>query len=714
LTLPAPLPKHAAKLKDFTVPETVEYRREGPIAVVVVNHPPVNALNIPMRKGLVEALQRAREDREVEAVVIAAAGRTFIAGADITEFNKPPVPPTTIDVIEAIDAMPKPVVAALHGTPLGGGLEVALGCHFRVAAPGTRLGLPEIKLGLMPGAGGTQRLPRLVGMDKAMAMILSGDPIDADDALKYGLVDEIASGELLPAAIAFATNVVATKKPLSRAREREEKLKDLRANPAKFDEMAAPYLKRSRGQHAPARAIEALRWTIDVPVADALIRERDTFLELKNGDQSKAQRHIFFAEREAAKVADLPKDVKPRDIKSAAVIGGGTMGGGIAMCFANAGIPVTILETSDEALKRGLNIVAKNYQASAKRGGLSSEDVDIRLGLMTGTTDTSSLGHADMVIEAVFEDMGVKREVFGKLDAATKPDAILATNTSYLDVNEIAHFTQRPQSVLGMHFFSPANVMKLLEIVRGADTRPEMLATAISVARKIGKVPVVVGVCHGFVGNRILRVRSTEAERLLLEGALPQDIDGALTAFGFPLGPFGVTDLAGLDISWRMRKAQGARAEIADQLCEMGRFGQKTGKGFYLYETGSRAPKPDPEVEALIVATSKRLGIERKQMSREEITERLLFPMINEGARILEEGIAQRPSDIDVIWVYGYGFPAWRGGLMYYADQVGLPRIRDRLTEFAGITGDRKLEPAPLLVKLANEGGSFGSLNKKD
>jgi 3-hydroxyacyl-CoA dehydrogenase len=700
-------------LKDFSVPDVVEFRREGPIAVITVNHPPVNALNIPMRTGLVAALQRAREDKDVEAVVLTAAGRTFIAGADITEFNKPPVPPTTGDVIETLDAMPKPVVAALHGTPLGGGLEVALGCHFRVAAPGTRLGLPEIKLGLMPGAGGTQRLPRLVGMDKAMSMILSGDPIDAEDALKFGLVDEIASGDLLPAAIAFAKDVVAKNKPLARARDREEKLSELRANPAKFDELAAPYLKRSRGQHAPAKAIEALRWTLDVPVAEALIRERDTFHALKNGEQSKAQRHIFFAEREAARVADL-KDVKARDIRKAAVIGGGTMGGGIAMCFANAGIPITILETSDEALKRGLDLVTKNYQASAKRGGLTSEEVDVRLGLMTGTTDMAALAQVDMVIEAVFEDIGVKREVFGKLDDVSKDDAILATNTSYLDVNEIAHFTDRPGSVLGMHFFSPANVMKLLEIVRGADTRPEMLATAISVARKIGKVPVVVGVCHGFVGNRILRVRSTEAERLLLEGALPQDIDGALTAFGFPLGPFGVTDLAGLDISWRMRKAQGARAEIADQLCEMGRFGQKTGKGFYLYEAGSRTPKPDPEVEALIVATSKRLGIERRPMSREEITERLLFPMINEGARILEEGIAQRPGDIDVIWVYGYGFPAWRGGLMYYADQVGLPRIRDRLTEFAKITGDRKLEPSPLLVRLANEGKSFGSLSGKE
>ena len=696
------------------MPDVVEFRREGPIAVITVNNPPVNALNSAMRKGLTEALQHAREDAAVEAAVIAAAGRTFIAGADITEFNKPPIPPTTIDVIETIDAMPKPVVAALHGTPLGGGLEVALGCHFRVAAPNTRLGLPEIKLGLMPGAGGTQRLPRLIGLEKAMAMILSGDPIDADEALKLGLVDEIAAGDLVAATIAFAKNIVATKRPLSRVRDREDKLAALRANPAKFDEMAAPYLKRTRGQHAPAKAIEALRWTLDVPVAEALIRERDTFLALKNGEQSKAQRHIFFAEREAAKVSDLPKDVKPRDIKSAGVIGSGTMGGGIAMCFANAGIPVTILETSDEALKRGLDIVAKNYQASAKRGGLSSEDVDIRLGMMTGTTDAKALGHADMVIEAVFEDMGVKRDVFGKLDQVSKPDAILATNTSYLDVNEIAHFTHRPESVLGMHFFSPANVMRLLEIVRGADTKPELLATAISVARKIGKVPVVVGVCHGFVGNRILRVRSTEAERLLLEGALPQDIDGALTSFGFPLGPFGVTDLAGLDISWRMRKAQGARAEIADQLCEMGRFGQKTGKGFYLYEAGSRTPKPDPEVEALIVATSKRLGIDRRNLSRDEITERLLFPMINEGTRILEEGIAQRPGDIDVIWVYGYGFPAWRGGPMYYADRVGLPYIRDKLIEFANVTGDKKLEPAPLLVKLANEGKDFGSLSGKD
>ncbi len=694
------------------MPDIVEFRREGSIAVITVNNPPVNALSSAMRKGLTDALEKARNDAAVEGIVITAAGRTFIAGADITEFNRPPTSPTTGDVIETIETMPKPVVAALHGTALGAGLEIALGCHFRVGAPGAKLGLPEIKLGLMPGAGGTQRLPRLVGMEKAMAMILSGDPIDADDALNSGLVDEIVSDDLTSSAIEFAKRVIAEKRPLARTRDRDDKLAELRANPARFDELSAPYAKRSRGLHAPAKAIEALRWVLDVPVDEALVRERDIFAELKAGDQSKAQRHIFFAEREAAKVADLPKDAKPRDIKRAAVIGAGTMGGGIAMCFANAGIPVTILETSDEALKRGLDLVAKNYQATAKRGGMSSEDVDIRLGLMNGTTDVSGVADADLVIEAVFEDIGVKRDVMGKLDATSKPGAILATNTSYLDVNEIAHFTKRPESVLGMHFFSPANIMRLLEIVRGADTKPELLATAISVARKIGKVPVVVGVCHGFVGNRILRVRSTEAERLLLEGALPQDVDGALTSFGFPLGPFGVSDLAGLDISWRMRKAQGARAEIADQLCEMGRFGQKTGKGFYLYESGSRTPKPDPEVEALIVATSQRLGITRKPLSRDEILERLLFPMINEGARILEEGIAQRSGDIDVIWVYGYGFPIWRGGLMYYADQVGLPYIRDRLTEFARQTGDTKHEPAALLVKLAAEGNGFGSFGK--
>ncbi|MBZ0148800.1 MAG: 3-hydroxyacyl-CoA dehydrogenase, partial [Pseudorhodoplanes sp.] len=463
---------------------------------------------------------------------------------------------------------------------------------------------------------------------------------------------------------------------------------------------------------APAAAIELLRATIDVPFDDALKMEREAFMRLRAGDQSKAQRHIFFAEREAAKIPGLSKDVKPHEIKRAAVIGAGTMGGGIAMCFANAGIPVTIIETGAEALKRGLDTIEKNYKASAARGGMSEADVGKRMSLFNGVTDMNAAKDADIIVEAAFEDMGVKREIFGALDKVTPSQAILATNTSYLDVNEIARCTSRPASVLGLHFFSPANVMRLLEIVRGADTAPDVLATALSVARAIKKVPVVVGVSHGFVGNRMLRIRSIEAERLLLEGALPQDADGALADFGFPMGPFAMSDLAGLDISWRMRKAQGARAEIADQLCEAGRFGQKTGKGFYIYEAGSRTPRPDPEVEALIVATSKRLGVTRQPLDRKTIVERLIFPMINEGARILEEGIALRPGDIDVIWIYGYGFPLWRGGPMFYADTVGLSYIRDHLREFAKLTGDRRHEPAPLLDRLASEGRGFSSLAK--
>ncbi len=694
------------------MPELVNVAREGAIAVITVDNPPVNALKHDMRVGLIEAFNRVRDDKSVEAVVLTAAGRTFIAGADITEFDKPPRTPATGDVIDAIESMPKPVIAALHGTPLGGGLEVALGCHFRIASPGTRLGLPEIKLGLIPGAGGTQRLPRLVGMSKAMEMILSGNPIPAEQALDAGLIDEIAEGDLRAAGIAFAHRVLAEKRPLTTARDRDDKIAPLRANPAQFDEMAAPHLKRGRGLNAPKAAIDALRWTLALPVADALQRERETFIALRNGEQAKAQRHVFFAEREAAKISDLSKDIKGRDIKRAAVIGAGTMGGGIAMNFTNAGIPVTIIETSEDALKHGLGVIEKNYRASASRGAMSTDAVDKRLALIQGTTDIASVADADLIVEAVFEDIEVKRDVFGKLDRLAKPDAVLATNTSYLDVNAISQMTARPSSVVGMHFFSPANVMKLLEVVRGAETSPDILATAMSVGRKIGKVPVVVGVCHGFVGNRMLRVRSVEAERLLLEGALPQDVDGALTEFGFPMGPFAMGDLAGLDISWRMRKAQGARAEIADQLCEQGRLGQKTGKGFYLYNEGSRTPVPDSEVEQLIVATSARLGIARRALERKDIIERLIFPMINEGARILEEGIAQRASDIDVIWVYGYGFPLWRGGPMFYADQIGLPYIRDRLTEFARQTGDSRHEPAPLLARLAAAGDGFASLRK--
>jgi 3-hydroxyacyl-CoA dehydrogenase len=586
---------------------------------------------------------------------------------------------------------------------------LALGCQFRIAAPGTRLGLPEIKLGIIPGAGGTQRLPRLVGIDKAMAMILSGDPIPAGEALEAGLIDDIVAGDLTAGAIAFARRVVAEKRPLVLARDRDDKLAP--SDMAKFEAAAVSHIKRARGQNAPAAALDALRAAITLPVAEGLRRERALFLELVAGDQSKAQRHIFFAEREAAKVPDIA-DAKPLEVTRAAVIGAGTMGGGIAMCFANAGIPVTLVEASAEALARGLDTVGRNYRSTAARGALAAGEMEARLGRIAGTTDLAAVATADIVIEAVFEDMDIKRGVFADLDRIAKSGAVLASNTSYLDIDALARGTRRPQAVVGMHFFSPANVMRLIEVVRGAATAPQTLATAIAVSRKLGKVPAVVGVCHGFVGNRMLRVRSVEAERLLLEGALPQDVDAALTSFRFPMGPFAMSDLAGLDVGWRMRKAQGLTAPIADRLCEIGRYGQKTGRGFYLYEPGSRSPKPDAEVERLIADTSAKLGVARAAIGRDEIVERLLFPMINEGARILAEGIARRPGDIDVIWVHGYGFPVHRGGPMHYADGMGLARIRDRLAAFADKTGDQRHRPAPLVETLAAEGRGFASLGK--
>ena len=682
--------------------DLVSLRRDGNIGVVTIDNPPVNALKNAVRAGLVAAFGEAKADPEIAAVVLACAGRTFVAGADITEFGKPPMTPTTGDVIAAIERMGKPVVAALHGTAYGGGLEISLGCHFRVAAPGTRVGQAEIKLGIIPGAGGTQRLPRIVGLDKAFAMVVTGDPINAQDALAHGLIDEIVQDDPTEAAIAFARKALADKHPYTLARDRP-----IAGDHQKLDALAAPLLKRTKGQLAPAAAVEAFRNALDLPFDDALRRERELFLGLVGNEQARSQRHIFFAEREAAKIPGLPADAKPREIKSAAVIGAGTMGAGIAMCFASAGIPVALIEASPDALKRGLDAIVKNYQSTAARGGLKPDEVERRIGLIKGSTEMAAVADADLVIEAVFEEMAVKREVFSALDRIAKPDAVLATNTSYLDVNDIARTTQRPASVVGMHFFSPANVMRLLEVVRGAATDPSVLATAVALGRKIGKAPVVVGVCHGFVGNRMLRLRSVEAERLLLEGALPQDIDAAMTEFGFPMGPLAAGDLAGLDISWRMRRAQGLRAEIADALCALGRYGQKTGKGFYRYEPGSRAPKPDPEVEKLIVDASARLGVTRRAIDAKEIVERLLFPMINEGARILDEGMAARPSDIDVIWVFGYGFPSWRGGPMHYADVLGLGYVRDRLAEFAARTGDERHKPAPLLTRLAADRKGF-------
>jgi 3-hydroxyacyl-CoA dehydrogenase len=686
-------------------------RRDGGVAIITIDNPPVNALRQSVRQGILENVIAARDDTSVEAIILTGAGRTFVAGADITEFGKPPQPPSLIEVIATLDDVKKPTIAAVHGTPLGGGLELTMGCHYRVAAPSTRLGLPEIKLGLIPGAGGTQRLPRLVGIEKALPMILSGEPIPAKDALAAGLVDEIVEGDLVTGAVAFARKVLAEKRPLARVKDREDKLKEIRANPAKFDEIVAQHARKTRGLNAPAAAIEAIKLTLNTPIDEAQKQERDLFMKLVVGDQSKAQRHIFFAEREANKVPGIGKDVAPRAVRKAAVIGAGTMGGGIAMNFANVGIPVTIIENDEAALKRGMATIEKNYQTSVQRGSLKADDLQKRMALFTPTTDLDALKDADIVIEAVFENMPVKKELFGKIDKIARKGAVLATNTSYLDVNEIAQSTSRPADVLGMHFFSPANVMKLLEIVRGKDTAPDVLATAMAVGRQIRKVPVVVGVCHGFVGNRMLSARGIEAEKLLLEGALPQDVDGALTEFGFPMGPFAMSDLAGIDVGWRSRKERGVRNEIADSLAEQGRYGQKTGRGFYLYE--GRSPRPDPDVEKLIVDAATRLGVKRRNISKDEIIERLIYPMVNEGARILEEGIATRPGDIDVVWLYGYGFPAWRGGPMHWADTVGLKTIRDRLREMAKETGDKHHEPAALLNRLADEGSTFEAWGKQ-
>jgi 3-hydroxyacyl-CoA dehydrogenase len=690
---------------------SVDLRQDGGIAVVTVDNPPVNALKHEVRVGLAEALRRARDDAAVEALVIACAGRTFFAGADIAEFGQLPQSPGLGEVIAQFEAMPKPVVAALHGTALGGGFEVALACHFRVAVPTARVGLPEVKLGLLPGAGGTQRLPRLVGPEKALKMIVTGEPIGAAEALADGIVDEIAEGDLTAAAISFARRAAAEHRPLQRLRDRDDKLAPIRADPRPFDEAAAALTRRLRGREAPAACVEAVRNAVTLPFEEGLRREGELFRRLVAGDQSRAQRHVFFAEREAAKVPGMPEGTRPRPITRAAVVGAGTMGGGIAMCFANAGIPVTLIETGRDLLDKGRDRIAANYRATMARGGLAAPDMEHRMGLIGGAVGIEAAGEADVVIEAVFEEMDLKKRVFAELDRVAKPGALLATNTSTLDVDEIALATARPQDVVGTHFFSPANVMRLLEIVRGTASAADAIATALALARRLGKVPAVVGVCYGFVGNRMLARRSVEAERLLLEGASPQEVEAALVEFGLPMGPFAMMDLAGLDVGWLIRKSRGERAAIEDALCEAGHFGQKTGKGYFRYETGSRTPIPDPEVEQIIAAAADRLGIARRKIEAAEIVERMVLPMVNEGARILDEGIAARPGDIDVIWVYGYGWPAWRGGPMYYADRLGLGQVRDRLAFYAKRSGNESLQPAGLISRLAAEGKGFASLS---
>lgn len=689
--------------------EVVKLERHDEVGIVTVNSPPVNALSAAVRGGILECIKAAIADPAIKGIVLTCAGRTFIAGADITEFGKPPKPPALNDVLAEIENSSKPVVAAIHGTALGGGLEVALACHFRVAVKEAKLGLPEVKLGLLPGAGGTQRLPRAVGPELAVKMIVGGDPIGASEALKNGLIEEIVEGPTLGAEL-FVRKLLAEKRPLRRLRDDDSKIAAARADRSIFTNAVAAMTKKARGLEAPFAAADAVGYAIDLPFDEGLKKEREGFLKLVASDQSKAQRYAFFAEREAAKIAGVPEGTKSRPVNRVAILGAGTMGGGIAMSFANAGIPVTLIETGEEQLKRGMGIMQKNWEATAARGGIPADAPAKRMALINGVVGIENVGDADLVIEAVFETMAVKQEVFGKLDQYVKPGAVLASNTSYLNIDEIAKATKRPQDVLGMHFFSPANVMKLCEIVRADKTAPDALVTAVTIARKIAKVPAVVGVCDGFVGNRMLAQRGKQSEKLLFEGALPQQVDAVVTKFGMPMGPFAMGDLAGLDIGWRSRKDRGIKSEIADALCEAGRFGQKTGKGYYKYEAGSRAPMPDPEVEKLIDETLLRLGRKKRVVSDDEILERMMYPMINEGAKILEEGIAARPSDIDVVWLYGYGWPIYRGGPMFWADTVGLKHIADRLSFYAKETNDPSLEPAPLLKKLAAEGKTFASL----
>ncbi|MCJ9734579.1 3-hydroxyacyl-CoA dehydrogenase NAD-binding domain-containing protein [Bradyrhizobium sp. PRIMUS42] len=689
--------------------EVVKLERHDEVGIVTVNSPPVNALSAAVRGGILECIKAAIADPAIKGIVLTCAGRTFIAGADITEFGKPPKPPALNDVLSEIENSPKPVVAAIHGTALGGGLEVALACHFRVAVKEAKLGLPEVKLGLLPGAGGTQRLPRAVGPELAVKMIVGGDPIGAAEALKNGLIEEIVEG---PASggEAFVRKLLAEKRPLRRLRDDDSKIAAAKADRSIFTNAVAAMTKKSRGLEAPFAAADAVGYAIDLPFDEGLKKEREGFLKLVASDQSKAQRYAFFAEREASKIAGVPEGTKSRPVNRVAILGAGTMGGGIAMSFANAGVPVTLIETGEEQLKRGMGIMQKNWEATAARGGIPADAPAKRMALINGVVGIENVGDADLVIEAVFETMAVKKEVFGKLDQYVKPGAVLASNTSYLNIDEIAKSTKRPQDVLGMHFFSPANVMKLCEIVRADKTAPDALVTAVTIARKIAKVPAVVGVCDGFVGNRMLAQRGKQSEKLLFEGALPQQVDAVVTKFGMPMGPFAMGDLAGLDIGWRSRKDRGIKSEIADALCEASRFGQKTGKGYYKYEAGSRSALPDPEVEKLIDETLLRLGRKKRVVSDEEILERMMYPMINEGAKILEEGIAARPSDIDVVWLYGYGWPIYRGGPMFWADSVGLKHIADRLAFYAKETNDPSLEPAPLLKKLAAEGKTFASL----
>ena len=703
--------------------ELVSLTRDGEIGIITVNNPPVNALSPGVPEGIAAALESIVADDEIKAALLIGGGRTFIAGADIKEFGKITSGErkegiTLLPLLRAIEDCPKPMIAAIHGTALGGGLEVAMAFHYRVAAPSTQVGQPEVKLGIIPGAAGTQRLPRLAGVEKAVEMCGFGEPIKAPEALACGILDRIIEGDLLTGAVAFAREILAGGQHPPRTRERSAKLGDAQSNALVFAAARDKARKTKRGMMAPLAAINAVEAATTLPFDEGCQREGELFRETLFSDQSKALIHVFFGEREVAKIPDIAKDTPVREISKAAVVGAGTMGGGIAMVYANAGIPVLLKEASQEFLDRGLATIRKNYTNSVKKGRFSQEVMDRRMALIQPTLSYDGFADVDIVVEAVFEGMELKKQVFSELDRLCKPGAILASNTSTLNIDEIASMTSRPESVIGHHFFSPANVMRLLEIVRGKGTSKQVIASSMALARKLGKVGVLVGNCRGFVGNRMLAPYGREAQFLVEEGAKVEAVDGALYEFGMAMGVLAMGDLAGLDVGWRIRKEYrhlekpGIRQPlIADRLCEMGRYGQKTGAGWYRYDENRKAI-PDPEVESLIEQIAAESGIKRREIGREEIIERTMYALANEGAKILEEGFALRAVDIDIIYVNGYAYPAWRGGPMWYADTVGLKKVYDRVCEFQAQHGEL-WDPAPLLKELAGQGKTFADYDKQ-
>ena len=695
---------------------TATYNVQDGIAVISLSNPPVNGLGHATRQGVTEGIARAQADASVKAVVLIGAGKVFSGGADIREFNTPKAfaEPTLHQAIEAVERCTKPVVAAIHGVAMGGGLELALGAHYRVVAPGAQIALPEVKLGIVPGAGGTQRLPRVVGVETALKMITTGEPVKSELLAKapgQKLFDALIEGELLPGAIAFAQKV-ADVRPLPSVRDLQAQAP---ADAGFFAQAKAQLAKTARNLTAPQRCVDCVEAATRTSLDEGIAYERDVFVQLVEGTESKALRHAFFGERAASKIPDVPDDTPVRKIERVAVIGAGTMGGGITMNFLNAGIPVTVLEMKQDALDRGVGVMRKNYEAQVAKGKLTQDKLDARMGLLSTTLSYDDIAQADLVIEAVFEEIGVKEQVFKKLDAVMKPGAILASNTSTLDLDKIASFTQRPQDVIGLHFFSPANVMRLLEVVRGKATAKDVLATVMQLSKKIKKLAVVSGVCDGFIGNRMIEQYSRQAGFLLDEGASPQQVDKAVEAWGMAMGPFRMGDLAGNDIGWAIRKRRYVEqpdmrySATADKLCELGRYGQKTGAGWYDYEAGKREPIPSKVVDDMLAQHRAEKGITPRQISDEEIVGRLIYALVNEGAKILEEGIALRASDIDMVYLSGYGFPLFRGGPMFYADTVGLKKVVETMQAFARNPHDDAAfwQPAPLLDKLAADGKTF-------